>query len=937
MLAQPRSEEFDTESSLSQNQQQDQLVFIDEEEEQDENQATIQITGNNLISSAASDQSETLSSIILPMQSYCWHLEIMDKSQHLFPSLQKTTIPLRAQTYSIGEMFHFLPGALRFLTMSYVPEKLIKKRETPFDFIMRRAVVDPRRKGPPIGGIGAGMFTLGMNGWFTRSHLIFNQTGGIYSDTVLPVNQFSLRVERNGEIESFVLNPICEFKDGTMDKDLMKKLKHNWMFINDERRRKNKMQFSQQAYSLFPKSWTVYQTSDEKFTVICERYSPVWAHNYQESSFPTCNFEWTIINNTDEEANVSLLFTIQSEEKFRKKNEQSIIARNETDSVKCLTIETTVTDSFSHKDTIQFCIGANTSLGSITFLDEFNGTNESHLHDLWQEFNNNGEFSTEFCENFAKRHDWTKSQSKHLSCHAICSKVQIPSNSSKQVCFNLNWNAPFVRFGPTMEFRYLRHYTQFCTDAISSITQHKDTACFEMCKRSLDSSKQWKDEISQWHQGVIDQVGKGHPTAVAALFNELYYIVDGGTLWTNGGELDENGNSQDSKDYFFYLEGHEYLMCNTYDVHFYASHAMIMNWPQIQLSIQRDIIRAVREENTQEVTFYLSNMKNRRKVKGSVPHDVGTPYERPWKLVNAYNFQDVNKWKDLNSQFILTIFRDFMITKNREFLEEAFPSIILALNYSLTNFDKDGDGLIENESFPDTTYDAWKVTGVSAYSGMLWIASLKAILEMAKELDDENTRQKVEPLIESALKTFESKLWDETNQYYHYDASTEPQHDSIMSDHLHGTFMLLLIGNYVKNSGRCEDSHYLIPFNMERVSKSLNKILENNFVKYQQITKLGGCVNGMRPTQEVDKTSLQSREMWTGTSYVVAALTILLGRREEGIDLMKSVFDKCWSSNSAFWFQTPEAVTETGEYRALGYCRPLSIWSCLSAMMNKKI
>lgn len=38
-----------------------------------------------------------------------------------------------------------------------------------------------------------------------------------------------------------------------------------------------------------------------------------------------------------------------------------------------------------------------------------------------------------------------------------------------------------------------------------------------------------------------------------------------------------------------YLVGHEYRMYNTYDVHFYASFALAMLWPKLQLSLQYDI------------------------------------------------------------------------------------------------------------------------------------------------------------------------------------------------------------------------------------------------------------------------------------------------------------------------------------------------------------
>lgn len=37
------------------------------------------------------------------------------------------------------------------------------------------------------------------------------------------------------------------------------------------------------------------------------------------------------------------------------------------------------------------------------------------------------------------------------------------------------------------------------------------------------------------------------------------------------------------------LPGQEYRMYNTYDVHFYASFALVMLWPKLQISLQYDI------------------------------------------------------------------------------------------------------------------------------------------------------------------------------------------------------------------------------------------------------------------------------------------------------------------------------------------------------------
>ena len=50
---------------------------------------------------------------------------------------------------------------------------------------------------------------------------------------------------------------------------------------------------------------------------------------------------------------------------------------------------------------------------------------------------------------------------------------------------------------------------------------------------------------------------------------------------------------------FAYLEGHEYRMYNTYDVHFYASHALANLWPNLQVSLQYDFKDAIHSEMTE--------------------------------------------------------------------------------------------------------------------------------------------------------------------------------------------------------------------------------------------------------------------------------------------------------------------------------------------------
>lgn len=116
-----------------------------------------------------------------------------------------------------------------------------------------------------------------------------------------------------------------------------------------------------------------------------------------------------------------------------------------------------------------------------------------------------------------------------------------------------------------------------------------------------------------------------------AIFNQLYYISDGGTIWL---KCDSSLGNQLAFDdprlaygRFGYLEGHEYRMYNTYDVHFYASPALAHLWPNLQVSLQYDIKDAIGAELNDTRKMLYDGKVMPRKIKNCVPHDLGDPDE----------------------------------------------------------------------------------------------------------------------------------------------------------------------------------------------------------------------------------------------------------------------------------------------------------------------
>jgi non-lysosomal glucosylceramidase len=180
-----------------------------------------------------------------------------------------------------------------------------------------------------------------------------------------------------------------------------------------------------------------------------------------------------------------------------------------------------------------------------------------------------------------------------------------------------------------------------------------------------------------------------------------------------------------------------------------------------------------------------------RKNKGAVPHDLGVPTEDPFFMVNQFNWQDTNVWKDLNSKFVLMVYRDVVLTGrgDKDFLHSEWPAVKEAIA-CLRQFDH-GSGTPEGGGYPDQTYDEWVVRGVSAYSGGLWLGALRAAEEMAQTVSESDTASRYHEMFLKAQNSYVTKLWN--GEYFRYDTESEYR-DNIQADQLAGQWYADLTG-----------------------------------------------------------------------------------------------------------------------------------------------
>ncbi|TNM93595.1 hypothetical protein fugu_001771 [Takifugu bimaculatus] len=556
----------------------------------------------------------------------------------------------------------------------------------------------------------------------------------------------------------------------------------------------------------------------------------------QDASLPVAVFVWDIENKNDYALDVSIMFTLLNgsghadDKSGGHWNEPFRLEKNGEAVSGVLLHHCTAVNPYT------LCIAAREQPErEVTHQTAFSP--KGTCHGLWSDLITDGRLDSPT----GSSPPTAKGERVAAALAAGCS-VATQSRSSLEFC--LAWDMPKITFGSGGK-EHSRRYTRYYGS--------KGDACPLLSHHALTHYRGWEKSIEEW-QGPILQDSSLPTWYKSALFNELYFVADGGTVWTelaedadvSGGLRSEEGGlpAQPSviKDYgrFAYLEGQEYRMYNTYDVHYYASFALIMLWPKLALSLQYDIevssqLAAWFSKTLTERLYLMNGRCSPVKTKGVVPHDIGDPEDEPWQRVNAYLIHNTADWKDLNLKFVLQVYRDFHLTQDSQYLQDMWP-ICQTVMESALKFDLDGDGLIENSGFADQTYDGWTVTGPSAYCGGLWLASLVVMCKMARLLGNEMKYQYYRDILDRGSVAYDKVLWN--GKYYNYDSSGKDHSNSVMSDQCAGHWFL-------RASGLGDGEYQAFP--KEKIQRALKTIFDLNVMSFAGGQM--GAVNGMRPEE----------------------------------------------------------------------------------------
>ncbi|MBW4588122.1 GH116 family glycosyl hydrolase [Aetokthonos hydrillicola Thurmond2011] len=762
---------------------------------------------------------------------------------------------------------------------------------------------DGPEHGMPLGGFGAGCIGRSSLGEFNLWHI----DGGEHTFKSIPACQFSV-FESDGL--SSHAHALCTRipEDDTLA---------SWEWYSASG---GELNHSTGTYhALYPRSWFVYERVFQA-QLTCEQFSPIWAHNYQETSYPVAMFLWSAHNPTDVPLTLSIMLTWQNMVGWFTNALKSPEVRIRDDGSPVYEYQPRLGESQDNFNQLvedpeyigcvlgrfsssmqegegQWCIATHKNPNiDVSYHTRWNPSGTGA--EIWESFKQYGSLSN--CA------DETPAVEGEQIGAAIAVRFTLQPGETLQIPFVVTWDFPVTEFAQGIN--YYRRYTDFFS--------RSGLNAWAIASTALTEYQTWLSQIESWQEPILNR--KDLPNWFKmALFNELYDLTCGGTLWSAQSERDPIGQ-------FAVLESLDYRWYESLDVRLYGSFALLMLFPELEKSVIRAFARAIpaSDENLRVIGYYYTigaeSPQAVRKVAGATPHDLGAPNEHVWEKTNYTSYQNCNLWKDLGCDFVLQVYRDFLFTGGTdvEFLAECWDAIVQTLNY-LKTFDKDGDGIPENSGAPDQTFDDWRLHGVSAYCGGLWLAALEAAIAICevltnhtdetRDLSTISTQKSIyQTWLEKSRVVYQETLWN--GQYYKIDSKSGS--DVVMADQLCGQFYARLLG-----------LPEIVPQNC--ASSALKTIYEVCFLKFHN--GKFGAANGVRLDGSPENPqATHPLEIWTGINFGIAAFLVKMGMKDEGLKLAEVVVHQIY--NNGLQFRTPEAITTSGTFRACTYLRAMAIW-----------
>ncbi len=270
---------------------------------------------------------------------------------------------------------------------------------------------------------------------------------------------------------------------------------------------------------------------------------------------------------------------------------------------------------------------------------------------------------------------------------------------------------------------------------------------------------------------------------------------------------------------------------------------------------------------------------------------------------------------------VVRLYREWKLSGDDTFLKELWSGASRALDFAFEHWDRDGDFVLESQQH--VTYDI-EFYGPNPLCQTMYLAALKAGIEMAVHLEDQEHVAKYRQAFEEGSRRADQLLW---NGEYYRQVLDDPdryryQHgEGCLSDQLFGQFLAHVtgLGHILPEDHVRSAIASVYRYNFRTDFSTHHNVQRTYVLNDEKGLLLATWPKGARPRIPF----VYSDEVWTGIEYFVAAHLIFEGLVDEGLTLVKAVRDR----HDGFR-RNPWNEVECGHH----YARSLASWAVLIAL-----
>ena len=270
---------------------------------------------------------------------------------------------------------------------------------------------------------------------------------------------------------------------------------------------------------------------------------------------------------------------------------------------------------------------------------------------------------------------------------------------------------------------------------------------------------------------------------------------------------------------------------------------------------------------------------------------------------------------------VVRLYREWRLSGDDDFLSELWPAARRAVEFALTEWDADGDGVLDSRQH--NTYDI-EFYGPNSLANSMFFAALIAAAAMADHLGDRDTAERYREAAARGAERMDALLFN--GEYYEQrlDDVDERRYQygtGCLSDQLFGQSLAHLAGlGHILPAAHVRSAIEAVHRHNFRRDLSVHRSVQRTYALDDEAgLVLCSWPRGGRPRIPF----VYSDEVWTGIEYQVASHLVFEGLVDEGLELVRAVRARHDGVRRNPWNEV-----ECGNH----YARSLASWGVLLAL-----